>query len=511
MHPVGTGKSEKRIHRTGVLVIGSGFSGLGMAIQLRKAGRSDFVVLEKADDVGGTWRENTYPGCACDVPSHMYSFSFEPNPGWSKLWSGQAEILDYLRGLADKYDLRRNIHFGRRTTGGYWDGVENRWHVRTDDGSEYVAQYLVSGIGALHVPSVPDLPGIENFGGVAFHSARWNHDYDLAGKKVAVIGTGASAIQFVPEIVDRVGQLQLYQRTPAWVVPRKNFSLPPRAQRVFRRVPLVRRAFRNVIYWISEGLAIGLNGHANLMAPLEKVAKKNIARAIEDPELQRKLTPHYRIGCKRILWSDDYYPALAKSNVEIVTDRIERVTEGGVVTADGTERDVDAIIYGTGFHVTDGFDSMNVVGVDGRQLVPYWNEHGIATHLGITTEGFPNAFFLLGPNTGLGHNSVVFMIEQQIRYVMAAIRVVDDAGAEALTVRRAAQDRFNTDIQRRLSKGVWTNGGCVSWYLDAKGVNRTIWPGFTWQYWLRTRKVDPADFDLIGARPASASGVASGN
>ncbi|MFE3290752.1 flavin-containing monooxygenase [Rhodococcus sp. NPDC059234] len=494
----GTGKSEKRIHRTRVLVVGSGFSGLGMAIQLRKAGRSDFVVLEKADEVGGTWRENTYPGCACDVPSHMYSFSFEPNPDWSKVWSGQAEILDYLFDLADKYDLRRYIHFGRRTTGGYWDEAEKRWHVRTDDGTEYVTQFLVSGIGALHVPRFPDLPGLDVFGGVAFHSAQWNHDYDLTGKRVAVIGTGASAVQFVPEIVDRVARLQLFQRTPAWVVPRTNFEHSPRAKRLFRRVPLVRRAFRDFVYWVSEALAIGLNGHSNLMAPLEKLAKKNIAKSIEDPELQRKLTPDYRIGCKRILGSNDYYPALARPNVEVVTDRIERVTEGGVVTADGTERDVDAIIYGTGFHVTDGFDGMNIVGVNGRELVPYWNEHGIETHLGITIEGFPNAFFLLGPNTALGHNSVVFMIEQQIRYVMEAIRLVDDAGAEAISVRRSAQDRSNADIQRKLGKGVWTNGGCVSWYLDAKGVNRTIWPGFTWQYWLRTRKVDPADFDLIG-------------
>ncbi|MFC9787414.1 flavin-containing monooxygenase [Rhodococcus sp. NPDC127528] len=494
----GTGKPEKRIHRTRVLVVGSGFSGLGMAIQLRKAGRSDFVVLEKADEVGGTWRENTYPGCVCDVPSHMYSFSFEPNPDWSKVWSGQAEILDYLLDLADKYDLRRNIHFGRRTSGGYWDEAEKRWHVHTDDGTEYVTQFLVSGIGALHVPRFPDVPGLERFGGVAFHSARWNHDYDLTGKKVAVIGTGASAVQFVPEIVDRVARLQLYQRTPAWVVPRTNFEHSPRTKRIFRRVPLARRVFRDVIYWASESLALGLNGHSNLMAPLEKLAKKNIARAIEDPQLQRKLTPDYRIGCKRILGSNDYYPALARPNVEVVTDRIERVAEGGIVTADGTERDVDAIIYGTGFHVTDGFDSMNIVGVNGRELVPYWTEHGIETHLGITVEGFPNAFFLLGPNTALGHNSVVFMIEQQIRYVMAAIRLVDRAGAEAISVRRGAQDRSNADIQRKLGKGVWTNGGCVSWYLDAKGVNRTIWPGFTWQYWLRTRKVDPADFDLIG-------------
>ncbi|SDD59806.1 flavin-containing monooxygenase [Rhodococcus tukisamuensis] len=497
---VGNGR---RVHRTRVLIIGTGFSGLGMAIQLVKSGRRDFVVLEKADEVGGTWRENTYPGCACDVPSHMYSFSFEPNPDWSQMWSGQPEILRYLRALADKYDLYRNIHFGRTSTGGRWDEAETRWHVRTTDGTEYIAQFLVSGIGALHIPSLPALPGAETFRGTAFHSARWNHDYDLTGRRVAVIGTGASAVQIVPEIVGKVEQLQLYQRTPAWVVPRKNFDVDPRLRRAFRRIPLLRRIFRLGIYWTSEALALGLNGHSNLLAPLERVAKRNIARSIDDPGLRRRLTPDYRIGCKRIVGSDDYYPALARPNAEVVTDRIERVTATGIVTADGTEREVDAIIYATGFHVTDGFGSVNLVGVGGRELLARWNEDGIATHLGITAAGYPNAFFLLGPNTGLGHNSVVFMIEQQIRYALDAMRLVNDSGAEGISVRPGVQDRFNVDIQRKLSKGVWTNGGCVSWYLDVKGVNRTIWPGFTWQYWLRTRTVDPADFDLIGGRAAS--------
>ncbi|WP_051637339.1 flavin-containing monooxygenase [Rhodococcus sp. UNC363MFTsu5.1] len=492
------GGAARAPHRSRVLIIGAGFSGMGMAIQLLTAGRPDFVILEKADEVGGTWRENTYPGCACDVPSHMYSFSFEPNPGWSELWSGQEEIFAYLRGLADKYRLRAKIHFGRTVNGGYWDETENRWHVRTEEGDEYVAQYLVAGVGALHVPNVPDLPGMADFGGVAFHSARWDHGYDLAGKRVAVIGTGASAVQFVPEIVDAVADLQLYQRTPAWVVPRKNLSIGTRMRRVFGLVPPVRRAFRDGIYWVSEALAIGLNGHSNLMRPLERIAKKNIARSIADPALQRKLTPDYRIGCKRILGSSDYYPALAKPNVEIITEGIERVTGSGIVARDGRVREADAIIFATGFHVTDGFDSVNLAGVGGRELVPYWNEHGIQTHLGITVAGYPNAFFLLGPNTALGHNSVVFMIEQQIRYVLAAMALVDRSGAEAIAVRPEVQDRFNVDIQAKLSKGVWTNGGCVSWYLDAKGVNRTIWPGFTWQYWLRTRRLDPSDFELVG-------------
>ncbi|MFC4605226.1 flavin-containing monooxygenase [Rhodococcus kronopolitis] len=507
----GGGAEGTRVHRTRVLIIGTGFSGLGMAIELVRAGRRDFLVLEKADAVGGTWRENTYPGCACDVPSHMYSFSFEPNPNWSRMWSAQPEILAYLRGLADKYDLYRNIHFGRSSSGGRWDETERRWHVRTADGTEYVAQFLVSAVGALHVPNVPALPGAQTFGGTVFHSARWDHGCGLTGRRVAVIGTGASAVQVVPEIVDRVAGLQLYQRTPAWVVPRTNFAIPPGVRRAFRRVPLLRRTFRYGIYWTMEALGLGLNGHANLMAPIERSARANIAKSVDDPDLRRRLTPSYRIGCKRILGSDDYYPALARPNVEVVTDPIERVTATGIVTADGVERDVDVIIYATGFHVTDGFENVNLVGADGRDLVSRWNQDGIATHLGITAAGYPNAFFLLGPNTGLGHNSVVFMIEQQIRYACAAMALVDDRGADAISVRATVQDRFNVDIQRRLSRGVWSTGGCVSWYLDARGVNRTIWPGFTWQYWLRTRVVDPDDFELATGPTASVGGGAGAN
>lgn len=484
-------------YETTVLVVGSGFSGLGMAIRLRKRGRDDFLVLEKADEVGGTWRDNTYPGCACDVPSHMYSFSFEPNPNWTKMWSGQPEIFAYLRGLADKYDLASNIHFGRTCDGGYWNETTMRWHVHTEQGDEYIARFLVSGIGALHIPKIPALAGIEEFTGESFHSARWNHDIDLTGKKVAVIGTGASAVQFVPEIVDQVAQLQLYQRSPAWVLPRQNFSMPKIARRAFARIPLLRKAFRSSVYWSGESLAVGLNGHSNLMRPIEAVAKAFIKREISDPELQRTLTPDYRIGCKRILGSNTYYAALNRDNVEVVTDGIDKVLGSSITSVDGTERDVDVIIYATGFHVTDGFDSVDVAGLGGRKLVPHWQQHGIQTHLGIAAAGYPNAFFLLGPNTGLGHNSIVFMIEQQIRYVLEAIDLIEASAADAMTVREPVQDRYNRDIQRRLSTGVWSNGGCTSWYLDSHGVNRTVWPGFTWQYWLRTRKLQPADYEFL--------------
>jgi cation diffusion facilitator CzcD-associated flavoprotein CzcO len=478
------------------VVIGTGFSGLGMAIQLKRDGRDDFVVLEKAHDVGGTWRDNTYPGCACDIQSHMYSFSFAQNPGWTRSFSPQPEIWQYLRGVTDSYGLRRHIRFGVEVTGARWDPDERRWHVSTDTG-EYVARFLVAGIGALHIPNVPKLPGAEHFAGESFHSARWNHDYDLTGKRVAVVGTGASAIQFVPRIAPDVAKLTLFQRTPPWIMPKPDHAMPSWVKTLFRVVPGAQRLYRDVIYWLLEARAAGFNGHPALMKLASRIPLAHMRRQVADPELRRKLTPDYVMGCKRVLVANDYYPALTRDNVEVNTAGIRAVTEHGVVDADGVEHEVDVIIYGTGFHVTDAFDYLELTGVDGRDLAKEWRDSGIQTHLGITVSGYPNLFFLLGPNTGLGHNSVVFMIESQIRYVSQAMALADRAGAAALDTRDSAQAEFQSDIQRKLAGGVWTRGGCDSWYLDSRGVNRTIWPGYTWRYWLRTRRLDPADFDLV--------------
>jgi cation diffusion facilitator CzcD-associated flavoprotein CzcO len=490
---------------TGVVVVGTGFSGLGMAIQLRKDGRDDFVVLEKADEVGGTWRDNTYPGCACDIQSHMYSFSFEQNPNWSRSFSPQPEIFRYLRGVAEKYGLYRYIHFGREMTGARWDAETQRWHVMTAGGDEYVARYLVCGVGALHLPQIPQLPGAERFRGPAFHSARWDHDVDLRGKRVAVVGTGASAIQFVPKLAEQVSSLRLFQRTPPWVMPKPDRTMPDWAKRLFARVPLAQRAYRDFLYWTLELRAVGFNGDPRIMRVAQKVAERHIARQISDPELRAKVTPDYVMGCKRVLISNDYYPALARDNVDVVTDGIAEITETAVVDKAGVEHEVDAIVYGTGFHVTDAFDHLDIVGTDGANLGQQWAEHGMQTHLGITAHGFPNLFLLLGPNTGLGHNSVVFMIEQQIRYIAEAIRLVQTHDADAIEVRADTQAQFNADIQRKLANGIWTRGGCTSWYLDSQGVNRTIWPGFTWRYWMRTRRLDPTDFRLWRATTGSSS------
>jgi cation diffusion facilitator CzcD-associated flavoprotein CzcO len=484
-------------YETGVVIVGTGFSGLGMAIQLKKAGRADFVVLEKAQDVGGTWRDNTYPGCACDIQSHMYSFSFEQNPDWTRSFSPQPEIWDYLRRVTENYGLREHIRFGTEMVSAHWDAEAKRWHLLARNGDEYVAKFVVSGIGALHIPRIPELPGLPDFKGRTFHSAEWDHSYDLRGKKVAVIGTGASSIQFVPQIAKDVAELTLFQRTPPWIMPKPDHSMPEWTKRLFRVLPAAQRAYRNAIYWMLEARAVGFNGRPSLMKAGEWIARRHMARQVKDPDLRRKLTPKYTMGCKRVLVSNDYYPALSRDNVHVVTEGVTHVREHSVIAADGTEHEVDAIIFGTGFHVTDAFDSLEVIGLNEKNLAKDWQQHGMQTHKGITVSGFPNLFFLLGPNTGLGHNSVVFMIESQIRYVADAISMVERSRADALNVRPEVQDDFNEQVQRKLVKGVWTQGGCDSWYLDAMGVNRTVWPGHTWRYWLETRKVDPADFELI--------------
>jgi cation diffusion facilitator CzcD-associated flavoprotein CzcO len=485
------------------LIIGTGFSGIGMGIALQKQG-VDFLILEKADDVGGTWRDNTYPGCACDVPSHLYSFSFEPKATWSKLFSPQPEILEYLKGVTDKYGLRRYIRFGSLVDRAHWDDREYRWHVFTQCGQEYVAQFVISGAGALHIPRLPDIDGIDEFAGAAFHSAQWDHSVDLTGKRVAVIGTGASAIQIVPAIVDEVGELHVYQRTPPWVVPVPFTPLPIALRRAFATVPGLRLAVRSGIYWGLETVGYAMTKRPGLLRAIEVIGKWNIRRNVPDKELRRKLTPHYRAGCKRILYSgNNYYRAVANPKTTLITDRIARITRDAVVTDDGTEHPADVIVYATGFHVTDSYTYVDVKGPHGEDLVDRWNREGVVAHRGIAVADVPNLFFLLGPNTGLGHTSVVFMIESQIHYVAKAIAACDRLDAQALAPTRAAQDRFNKELQSKLAGSVWNTGGCSSWYLDEHGVNRTLWSGMTWQYWRATRSLKPAEYQFFGVGTGS--------
>ena len=477
-----------------IVIIGSGFAGLCMAIRLKQAGYHHFVILEKNDDLGGTWRDNKYPGCACDVPSHMYSFSFELNPDWSRMFAPQQEIWEYMRQCADKYGVAAHIRYGCSVERMEWDDTVGRWRITTAAGEVYTARAIVSGIGALHVPSIPEIPGAERFAGAAFHSAQWDDSCNLSGKRVAVIGTGASAIQFIPQIAKQAERVYVFQRTPSWLQPRRDFEIPPAVRATFRAAPPAMRAFRDGIYWWLEStLGSGLAVHPKLLAPVQRLAKRHIERQIGDPALRAKVTPHYTIGCKRVLLSSDYYPALTAPNVDLVTDHITGITEAGLVCTDGSTYDVDVIIYGTGFKTVEAIEELNVAGRDGVKLQDVWRG-GVEAYHGITVAGFPNFFLLLGPNTGLGHNSVVFMIETQVQHVMSCLRLLAGQNAETIEVKASALRRFNEGIQRRLGRAVWSEGGCKSWYLDAEGVNRALWPGFSFEYWARTRRARRADY-----------------
>src|SRR5919198_6506847 len=480
-----------------VAIVGSGFSGLGMAIRLRQAGIEDFVVLERADDVGGTWRDNSYPGCACDVPSHLYSFSFAPNPDWTSTFSPQQEIWDYLRDCARRYGVMDHVRFGHEVQDAAWDEDAQRWRIETSRGS-LTAQALVLGTGPLSAPSIPDLPGLESFEGTAFHSATWDHDHDLDGERVAVVGTGASAIQFVPKIQPRVGRLHVFQRTAPWIMPRPDRPLKAWERRLYGALPAAQLLMRAGIYWARESFVLGFR-HPRVMRFGQRLALRHLERQVPDPELRRKLTPTYRMGCKRVLISNDYLPALTKENVEVVTDAIAEVRPRSIVTADGSERAVDTIIFGTGFHVTDMPAAERIRGRDGQTLAEHWDGSPQA-HLGAMVAGYPNLFFLVGPNTGLGHNSIVFMIESQCNYVLSALRLMDERGAAELDVRPEAQAAYNARLQEQMSGTVWTSGGCASWYLDAHGRNTTLWPTFTWPFRERTRRLDPAQYELRAPR-----------
>jgi cation diffusion facilitator CzcD-associated flavoprotein CzcO len=479
-----------------VVVVGTGFAGLGMAIKLKQAGEDDFLVLEKADSVGGTWRENTYPGCACDVQSHLYSFSFEPNPKWSRMFARQPEIRAYLEHCTDKYSIRPHIRFNAELSAARFDEELGVWRIEVNGGRErYTARVLVAGFGPLSRPDFPAIEGVEEFQGKFFHSAQWEADYDLRGKRVAVVGTGASAIQFVPQIAPEVAQLHVFQRTPPWVLPKPDRPTTWIERRLFRRFPALQQAYRDLIYWRLETRVLGMTLHPKVMKVAELIGRLHIRRGIKDPALRRAVTPDYTIGCKRILMSNDYYPALNRDNVEVVTGGVDRVTARGVVDRDGVEREVDAIIYGTGFKVQDPLGSLRIVGRGGRELAGLWREQGLEAYLGTTVAGFPNLFILVGPNTGLGHNSIIYMIESQVHYVLEAIRAMRASDLAFVEVKPDVQSRFNEEIQQQLNGTVWSSG-CASWYLDDSGKNRTLWPGFTFNFRRATDQFRADDYEL---------------
>jgi cation diffusion facilitator CzcD-associated flavoprotein CzcO len=488
-----------------IAIVGTGFSGLGMAIRLRQEGEEDFVLLERAGEVGGTWRDNTYPGCRCDVPSHLYSFSFAPNPNWSSTFSPQAEILDYLKDCAERYGVMRHIRFETELESASWDEDEQVWSIETSSGP-LTADFLVAAQGPLSEPSLPEVPGIDSFEGKAFHSAEWDHEHDLTGERVAVVGTGASAIQFVPEIQPQVAKLHVLQRTAPWVIPHRNRPLRSWERVLYRLFPPAQLAMRAGIYWARELFVLQFR-HRRIGRLLERIPLRHLHDQIEDPELRRKLTPDYRMGCKRILPADDWYPALAQPNVEVITGGVTEIRPNSVVAEDGTEREVDTIIFGTGFHVTDVPIADRVVGRDGRTLAEVW-QGSMQAYKGTTVAGYPNLFFLVGPNTGHGHTSIVFMIESQVEYVLDALRAMRRRGAHTLEVREDAQATYNAELDRMTGDTVWVTGGCTSYYIDRNGHNSALWPTYTWPFRRRLREFDAAAYSL-GTRVARPLATAS--
>jgi cation diffusion facilitator CzcD-associated flavoprotein CzcO len=486
----------------GTVIVGSGFAGLCAAIKLDESGRGDYLVLERGDDVGGTWRDNSYPGCACDIPSHLYSFSFSPNPDWHHSFSRQPQILDYLRGIARDYGVLPHVRLRTAMTAARWDDATSLWTIETERGS-LTADRLISAMGPLSAPSIPVIPGIESFEGTTFHSAQWNHDHDLSGKRVAVIGTGASAIQFVPHVQKAAGQMTLYQRTAPWVLPRRDRRYPTWQRRLNRILPAVQRTVRAQMYLFREFVFIGFR-KPKILARLERVGIRHMHSQVSDPALRAKLTPHFRLGCKRILASNDYYPALAADNAEVVTDSIVEVLPRAIVTEapDGTrtEHPTDTIIYGTGFRVTEPPAADIIWGSGGHRLADLWSAEGMSALHGLTIAGFPNLYFLVGPNTGLGHNSIVLMIEAQVRYVVDLLAKAERAGLGVVEPRSSVQKAYNVELQHKLEGTVWDVGGCQSWYLDKQGRNTTLWPTFTFTFMKQLRTADLDEYDLRPAR-----------
>jgi cation diffusion facilitator CzcD-associated flavoprotein CzcO len=483
-----------------VAIVGSGFAGIGMAIRLQQMGVASLTVYEAAADIGGTWRDNAYPGAACDIPSHLYSFSFAPNPRWSRIFGSQREILDYLKRCVREYGIEPLIRCNARVTSARFDDEARVWRleIATPDSqpgrSETVeVDVVISANGPLSRPAWPDLAGLATFRGALFHSARWDHGYRLEGKTVAVIGTGASAVQFIPRIQPRVAQLHVFQRTPPWIMPRPDRPIGAAAQRVFRWIPFAQRLARWTIYWRHEARALGFIVNPKWMQAPMRFASSYLERRVKDPILRAKLTPNYLLGCKRVLLSSDYYPALTQPNVNVVTAPIREIVPDGLITEDGRHYRVDAIICGTGFQLADAGAPFPIIGACGADLDARWRSEGPQAYLGTSIAGFPNFFMMTGPNTGLGHNSMVYMIESHIAYIASCLRALCVRGARTMEVRAEVERAFNERLESAFRGTVWMSG-CRSWYLSKRGKNTALWPGFTFAFRRLTRRVRGADY-----------------
>ncbi|MBY4214734.1 NAD(P)/FAD-dependent oxidoreductase [Rhodococcus fascians] len=479
-----------------VLVVGAGFAGLAAVAKILAADPSaDVTVIERASEVGGTWRDNTYPGCACDVPTSLYSFSFAPSPKWSHTFARQPELFDYLRSVVDRLNLRDRIVTDCELLSADWSDTDQRWTVQTSKGAASV-RVLVAATGALSTPKIPDVPGIDTFQGTVFHSATWNHEHDLTGERVAVIGTGASAVQFVPEIVDKAQRLTVFQRTPAWVIPRLDRTIGRVERTLYEKVPAAHRAVRGFIYAYREAYVTVLADNPWMLPAVKAFAKANLKRQVKNPTKRAALTPDYAPGCKRLLLSNDWLRTLDRPDVDLVTSGLTSVTENGVVDASGRNYEVDTIIFATGFTPTEPPVSHLLRGSDGRTLAERWGGSPQA-HLGTTVAGFPNLFLMYGPNTNLGHSSIVYMLESQANYVVSALSEMRDHRATAVEVSESAQQQHNSWVDSSLDGTVWNAGGCSSWYLDANGRNSTMWPTYTFRFRNKTRTFDTSNYRLV--------------
>jgi cation diffusion facilitator CzcD-associated flavoprotein CzcO len=478
-----------------IAIIGAGFAGIGTAIRLKQAGIEPFTMFERADEIGGTWRDNTYPGAACDVPSHSYSLSFEQNPRWSHRFSPSAEIHAYLLGLVEKWGLRSHLRLGTEIVGARFDEAKGEWTLETSGGDSFTARVVVSGVGGLVDPAYPDLKGLASFRGELFHTARWNHEIDLTGKRVGVIGTGASAVQVVPSIAPQVARLDVFQRTPAWVVPKLDRRYSERAKRAFERFPWLLRASRLLQYATSElfGPMIFLDA-PRLSAVGERMSTRHLHAQVRDPALREKLLPHFQFGCKRILVSDDYWASFERDNVELVTEGIDEVVADGIRTKDGVLHALDVVVFATGFALGLAKAPFPVIGRGGRSLDEVWSGGAVA-YKGMTVSGFPNWFVLMGPNTGPGHTSVLIYTEAQISHVLGAVRALRREGWKFVDVRQGALDRYNRGIQGRMKHMVWSTS-CHPWYLSKDGSNHSLYPGFAGEYALRARRFDRSDYEV---------------
>jgi cation diffusion facilitator CzcD-associated flavoprotein CzcO len=483
-----------------VVIIGAGFGGIGTSIKLAEQG-VEHVLLEKLDDVGGTWLANQYPGCRCDVPSHLYSFSFAPNPDWSDSYSLQPEIWRYLKKVAVERGVVERVRFGCKVDAARWDDEAKLWRLETSQG-EVTADVLVAAHGFLSEPAVPYFEGIEDFTGQVMHSAEWDPSYDVSGKRVGVIGTGASAVQIVPVVHEQAEHLTVFQRTAAWILPHRGRTIREWEKRLYRTVPLTQRVVRNWHYWSAEALVFPALLNPQRGRLIRKMALEHLAEQVPDEELRKQLTPTFTPGCKRLTPSNDYLPAIASPKTDLVTSGIERVTAEGIVTADGVTHELDVLILATGFRVTDNSFPELVTGRDGRTLRQVWDETGMGGYNGTTFAGFPNFFMLAGPNTGIGHTSLVYMIEAQLTYVLDAVKQLSEGDVAAFDVRPDVQVAYNEMLQRKLVRTVWSTGGCKSWYLDKNGRNPTIWPDYTFKFAKRLSRFDTESYYQELSAPA---------